>query len=1416
MKKVKILAIDDNNDNLVVLKALIKEAFPEAEFISANSGSQGIRLGLAERPDVILTDVVMPGMDGYEVCETFKENEFTHTIPVIMITAASTNKESRIKALEAGADAFLTKPVDEQELTAQIRAMVRIKESEDRKIDEKERLEKLVEERTNELLHSQAQLKGIFENLQDSYFQADLSGKFAMVSPSALKMYGYSSLDELLGQSAEQLYFNPKERNSIISMLRTEGQIKDYVSQGRKKDGSAFWVSMNIQWLWSKDRQIIGTEGMVRDITERIKAEKALHESEEKYRLMVDLLPDAVIIHEGGKFVFANAAAIKTVGADSFEQLIERSLLDYVHPDYRTFSLNRIKEIYSNGQPSTFSEEKFITLKDEIIDVEVIGIPVMYMGKRAIQTIFRDITERKRAEKKLIQSEEKYRMFIDLAADGFFHGNEVGKFIDVNISAVELTGYSREELLTMNIKDLFSTDSNKSKPLRYDLLNNGATIKAERELVRKDGRIIFVDMNSKQMPDGSYQSFIRDVTDRKQANEALKNSLSLTEATLESIHNGILVVDHEGRVIKTSSRFAVMWQIPEDILGSGDDKSLMNYILDQLIDPDEFVAKVKELYANPEAESTDLIYFTDGRIFERVSKPMTLEGKPTGRVWSFLDITERKRAEVALKESQSLYYSLIEQLPSPVFRKDREGRFILVNSQFCTIKGLSSEHFIGFTASEVAANEITVQGKIGHATQYFAQGEDVHEQIIQTGKTFVKEEEYIFSDGSKQFLHVVRMPVVDSSNNIIGSQGIMFDITDRKLAEEARKESFEFNRSLLKTIPFGMDIVDEYGNILFQNDNFENVFGKNAIGGKCWELYRDDKSQCIDCPLHKGIGVGETATYESAGVLGGRIFEISHTGMMFKGKKAMLEIFQDITDRKLAEVELRKAKKLLEQTFEQSPVPMVLVSMPDMMIRIVNPASQSFLGINDAASVINTPLKEINPTWQDYDMNGKQTDFEDLPLPKSLVGKQTIGEERQIVRKDGTMRYELANSFPIYNDQNEIIAGTLFMTDITKQKQSQEAAFESVKLFKDLFNASPDAIILIDINHPTTIWPIVDCNEAACAMNGYTREEMIGQSIDLLHVKKTTQEEHGAYFNDLKEKGILHRENIHRHKDGHIFPVESSTSIVTIGGQEMVLGIDRDITERKQSELELILAKDKAQESDRLKSAFLANMSHEIRTPLNSIIGFSELILDPDFDNEQTTTFAEIIYSNGNSLLSIITDIMDISKLESGQFKLDIKTVSVQNLLNNLQKDFSLKVNEKGLDFMLDFSEIKGDLNFETDENKLKQILRNFIVNAIKFTEKGFVEAGVKIVDEYLQFRIKDTGIGIPEEYHKRIFERFIQVESPDSRKHGGNGLGLAISKSLIEALGGRVWLESEPGVGSTFYFTVPKKKFFFNHAYKR
>jgi PAS domain S-box-containing protein len=249
-----------------------------------------------------------------------------------------------------------------------------------------------------------------------------------------------------------------------------------------------------------------------------------------------------------------------------------------------------------------------------------------------------------------------------------------------------------------------------------------------------------------------------------------------------------------------------------------------------------------------------------------------------------------------------------------------------------------------------------------------------------------------------------------------------------------------------------------------------------------------------------------------------------------------------------------------------------------------------------------------------------------------------------------------------------------------------------------------------------------------------------------------------------------------------------------------------DVTLRKQSEMELIKAKERAEESDRLKSAFLANMSHEIRTPMNAIIGFTQLLADPNIASNKKEEFIKIITHNGQTLIRLIDDIIDIARIEAGQLNINIAECHLNVLLSELQKQFleiMQAIGKKNIDIILDIPSEK--LICQTDAFRLRQILSNLIDNAIKFTNQGYIEIGLRKTDDNkLLFYIRDTGIGIHEDKRKLIFDRFRQLEEADTRSYGGTGLGLTISQNLVRMLNGEMQVDSKPGEGSTFYFTLP------------
>jgi PAS domain S-box-containing protein len=277
---------------------------------------------------------------------------------------------------------------------------------------------------------------------------------------------------------------------------------------------------------------------------------------------------------------------------------------------------------------------------------------------------------------------------------------------------------------------------------------------------------------------------------------------------------------------------------------------------------------------------------------------------------------------------------------------------------------------------------------------------------------------------------------------------------------------------------------------------------------------------------------------------------------------------------------------------------------------------------------------------------------------------------------------------------------------------------------------------------------------------------------------------------------------IHRRNDGNLVYIRSHTEYDP--RLEKYYGIIQDLTLQRKVEDELIKARDKAEESDRLKAAFVSNMSHEIRTPMNGIVGFAHLLTETDLDIATREEYKEGIQLCCNQLLSRVNDILDIAKIESGQVNMETSQVNINELIIEIFEKFSSVAEKKNLDFRINPENTISEQTLKTDKTKLAKIITNLIDNAFRFTHSGFVEFGYKVLDSSVEFYVKDTGIGISHFQHEIIFQPFCQADIQISQEYGGTGLGLTIAKTYVEMMGGSIWLESQPGIGTTFFFTLP------------
>jgi len=755
------------------------------------------------------------------------------------------------------------------------------------------------------------------------------------------------------------------------------------------------------------------------------------------------------------------------------------------------------------------------------------------------------------------------------------------------------------------------------------------------------------------------------------------------------------------------------------------------------------------------------------------------------------DITDLKKTEADLIASESNLLALINNKEQAIWSVDRNYNLIVCNDYFRDyfFAAYQVKLKVGMNLLEILNPELRASWKPKH--EKALAGQKVSFEFSET----IQDKIYYFNI----YLNPIRV-----QDKITGVSALSVDVTEEKLAKMALADSEERYRKFIENNEAVMlEVNPDDGSIIFANNSAVEFYG--------WE-----KEQLLKMNINQLVVLSPDEikakmakvrkkkhnhfTFKHRLANGSmRDVEVYQSTINFKNKELFSLIIHDITQRKKAEESLKLAEFKF-RTFADYTYDWEYWEDEHNKIVYMSPSCENITGYKAEEFASNSELlfSIIHPDDVAAFQKHHEKHHEEYYL---FQNRHELDEIKfRIIKEDGSNATIHHYCRPIFDSNGKFLGCRVSNRDVTRQELAFSALREKEERYRQMFQFSPDSIILHDME-----MNIIDVNDRALEEFGYQKEEFINKTVYELHTKDELSHSKKV-LNMMKKQKMMRMEPKFVRKDGSTFLAEAIPCKYTLDGKPIIHVVIRNITKLKEYENELIAAKEKAEETDRLKSAFLANMSHEIRTPMNGILGFTNLLNNMNLDELERKEYIAIINKSGERLMNTINNLIDISKVEAGQMKVVKTETSINKMLDELYGFFSPEAAGKGLSLTLLPSSSNTEATVLTDNNKLHGILTNLIKNAIKYTDEGSISFGYVHKDDFIKFYVKDTGIGVPKNRQQAIFNRFEQSDIENTRTFEGTGLGLAISKAYVEMLGGKIWVISEEGRGSEFGFTIPYK----------
>lgn len=1231
-----------------------------------------------------------------------------------------------------------------------------------------------------------------------------------------------------------------------------EGKTDYYSCELRMKHKDGHWV-----WVLdsgsvvsrSEDGKPLWMFGQHLDITEKKLAEEQIKENEEKFRLIVENQNDLVVkVNLDNQFEFVNRAYCELFGK-SQEDLIGRTFTPLVHPDDLPKTMEAMQDLF--GPPyKCFVEQRALTQHgwrwlewndSSVVDSDGNVISIIGVG--------RDITEKKIIGETLeflgnrswnLKYEIFYEEFLYFL-NNYFPSDLllVGKIgAERTIETIQVIKNNKViENFTLHLnenhcEDIFNEtacfdDTNCCKHLLSE------EIFKENNITTYDGITLY---NFEGKPIGVVLLLNRNKLENK---DVLKNVLKISSSRCSAEMERItyektlqeqaqlykaLVENLPGFVYRCkndrnwtmeflSSQF-------ESITGYKTDEVVNNRVLtfNDIIHPEyrDFVwDKWQIAYENQKVFEEEYVIITkDGQertvwergqaIFDDTGNLVCLEG-------FIADVTERKQSEIKLKEIQKRMRLLYDHMVQGVVFIDKNEQITFANPAAERILGLTIDQMNGREVSDPRWKAIHEDG-----SEYPA---PTHPSMIalHTKQEVNNAIMGVFNpvDNQYHWLNINAIPSINKNTGEVIEVLVTFeDITESYLTRKKLEENEEKYRSLVTQMEQGLAvhqaIFDEKGKMVDYifidiNDSYTKLVGLNRdiIGKRVREVLPNIEEYWIET-FAKVVETGEHVHYENYVAELDQYFEVT----VYRNMPGQFAVLVTNTTERV------KSRKQLEELYER-------LKDSEARFRLAMEATSD--GLWDWNLITNevyySPgyFKMLGYDENDFKKHYKTWTSLLFPEDKDSAiqrvdeairsGSNSYSLEFRMTTKSGDWIWVLSRGKVVEWDENgkpTRLIGT--HSDITARKLYEEEVLRTKETYLNIFNSVKEAIFIL-----SSKGTFLDVNRSALHMYGYSRSEIIGQTPVFLAApdRNDIQGLLKTFYMVFELGGTSQFEFWGKKANGEIFPKEIIVSKGKYFGQDVIIATARDITLQKQLIEELTQAKDAAIESDTLKSAFLANMSHEIRTPMNAIIGFSQFLEDDELRPDEKKEYLSIINQKGKDLLQLIDDILDLSKIEAGQLTLFLSNGDVATVVYEVVNTFKSqnRLEEYHFDKKVEIRIGKTNptsLECKTDFYRLKQVLNNLVSNAMKFTEEGYVEVGYELIDDEIQFYVKDTGIGIHPESISKIFERFRQGdEYYQTRKYGGTGLGLSICKGIVNVLEGNIWVESEFGMGATFYFTI-------------